>query len=126
MLSVTPAKYKSQYEWLKKVDSLALTNAQLNLQTAYKNFFRKKRGGFPKYKSKKKGRKRYTTNNQNGSIRIENGKIKLSKVGYVKIVQYRPITGIIKSVTAEQTPTNKYYVNIRGLTSELSQIFVQV
>ena len=89
-LSVTPAKYKSQYEWLKEVDSLALANAQLNLQSAYKNFFRKKRTGFPKFKSKKRSRKRYTTNNQHDSVRIENGKIKLPKVGYVKIVQHRP------------------------------------
>ena len=111
-LSVTPARYKSQYEWLKEVDSLALANAQLNLQTAYKNFFRKKRTGFPKFKNKKKSRKRYTTNNQHGSIRIERGKIKLPKVGYVKIVQHRPMIGIIKSVTVEQTPTNKYYVSI--------------
>ena len=35
----TPAKYKIGFEWLKEVDSLALANAQLNLQTAYKNFF---------------------------------------------------------------------------------------
>ena len=111
-LSVTPARYKSQYEWLKEVDSLALANAQLNLQTAYKNFFRKKRTGFPKFKSKKKTRKRYTTNNQHGSIRIEKGKIKLPKVGYVKIVQHRPMMGVIKSATIEQTPTNKYYVSI--------------
>lgn len=34
----TPAKYKVEYEWLKEIDSLALANAQLNLQTAYKNF----------------------------------------------------------------------------------------
>ena len=27
-LSVTPARYKNQYEWLKEVDSLALANAQ--------------------------------------------------------------------------------------------------
>lgn len=111
-LSVTPARYKNQYEWLKEVDSLALANAQLNLQTAYKNFFRKKRAGFPKYKSKKKTRKRYTTNNQHGSIRMENGKIKLPKVGYVKIVQHRPMMGVIKSATIEQTSTNKYYVSI--------------
>ena len=111
-LSVTPAKYKSQYEWLKEVDSLALANAQLNLQSAYKNFFRKKRTGFPKFKSKKRSRKRYTTNNQHDSVRIENGKIKLPKVGYVKIVQHRPMMGTIKSVTVEQTPTNKYYVSI--------------
>ena len=50
-LSVTPAKYKGQYEWLKEVDSLALANAQLNLQATYKNFFRKKRAGFPKFNS---------------------------------------------------------------------------
>ena len=111
-LQITPARYKSQYEWLKEVDSLALANAQLNLQAAYKNFFRKKRAGFPKYKSKKKSRKRYTTNNQHGSIRIEDGKIKLPKVGYVKIVQHRPMIGTIKSATIEQTPTNKYYVSI--------------
>ena len=112
ILSVTPAMYKSQYEWLKEVDSLALANAQLNLQSAYKNFFSKKRVGFPKYKSKKKSRKRYTTNNQHGSIRIEDGKIKLPKIGYVKIVQHRPMNGVIKSVTIEQTPTNKYYASI--------------
>ena len=53
-LSLTPARYKSQYEWLNEVDSLALANAQLNLQTAYNNFFSKKRAVFPKYKSKKK------------------------------------------------------------------------
>ena len=111
-LLVTPAQYKSQYKWLKEVDSLALANAQINLQVAYNNFFKKKRAGFPQYKSKKKSRRRYTTNNQHGSIRIEGKKIKLPKIGYVKIVQHRCMIGEIKSVTIEQTPTNKYYVSI--------------
>ncbi|MDQ0415433.1 transposase, partial [Mesobacillus stamsii] len=35
----TPAKYKDEFPFLKEVDSLALANAQINLQTAYKNFF---------------------------------------------------------------------------------------
>ena len=111
-LQTTPAQYKNEFEWLKEVDSLALSNAQLNLQSAYKNFFTKKSSGFPKFKSKKKSRKRYTTNNQNGSIRIENGKLKLPKAGFVKIVQHRPMIGKIKSVTIEKTPTNKYYASI--------------
>ena len=112
MLHTTPAQYKSEFEWLKEVDSLALANAQLNLQSAYKNYFSKKHSGFPKYKSKRKSRKKYTTNNQHGSIRIESGKLKLPKVGYVKVIQHRPMMGVIKSVTVEQTPTNKYYVSI--------------
>jgi len=45
--SPTPAKYKSEYVWLREVDSLALANAQMNLQTAYNNFFRDPKIGFP-------------------------------------------------------------------------------
>ena len=111
-LQTTPAQYKTEFEWLKEVDSLALANAQLNLQSAYKNFFNQKGVCFPKFKSKKKSRMRYTTNNQSGSVRIENGKLKLPKVGFVKIVQHRPMIGTIKSVTIEKTPTNKYFASI--------------
>ncbi len=111
MLLTTPAQYKTTFEWLKEVDSLALANAQLHLQSAYNNFFRRN-SCFPKFKSKKKSRMSYTTNNQNGSIRIESGKIKLPKVGFVKIVQHREVIGKIKSVTIEKTPTNKYYASI--------------
>ena len=53
MLNNTPAQYKKEYQWLKGVDSLALANAQMNLDKAYKNFFRDKSVGFPKFKSKK-------------------------------------------------------------------------
>jgi len=33
-LNNTPAEYKKEFEWLKEVDSLALANAQLNLNRA--------------------------------------------------------------------------------------------
>lgn len=36
----TPAKYKDEFPFLKEVDSLALANAQINLQNAYKNFLK--------------------------------------------------------------------------------------
>ena len=37
-LNNTPAQYKQEYGWLKEIDSLALANAQRNLQRAYNNF----------------------------------------------------------------------------------------
>ena len=67
-LNNTPAQYKKEFEWLKEVDSLALANAQLNLNKAYKNFFREKAIGFPKFKSKKSNHRSYTTNCVNGNI----------------------------------------------------------
>ena len=42
MLQTTPAQYKDEFSWLWEVDSLALCNAQLQVQAAYKNFFRDK------------------------------------------------------------------------------------
>lgn len=45
VLKNTPAQYKKEFDWLKEVDSLALANAQLNLDKAYKNFFRERKIG---------------------------------------------------------------------------------
>lgn len=113
-LNNTPAQYKKEFGWLKEVDSLALANAQMNLQAAYSNFFRSKKIGFPKFKSRKRGKNSYTTNNQKGSIRIVDGKLRLSKVGWVKIKNHRaiPDNQIIKSVTITRTPSGKYYASI--------------
>lgn len=114
-LNNTPAQYKAEFEWLKEIDSLALANAQMNLQTAYNNFFRNKSVGFPKFKSKHKNQNSYTTNNQGGNIRIEKGKyIKLPKAGLVRIKLHRqiPDTHTIKSCTISQTPSGKHFISI--------------
>jgi len=114
-LSNTPAQYKKDFPWLKEVDSLALANAQMNLNTAYNNFFRNlKTNGFPKFKSKKSGKYSYTTNNQGGTIYIECGYIRLPKIGKVKIKEHRKIKDIekIKSATISKTPSGEYYVSV--------------
>ena len=70
MLKNTPAGYKKEYPWLKEVDSLALANVQLNLEGAFRKFFREPGVGFPHYKSKKHSRKSYTTNMVNGNMDV--------------------------------------------------------
>ncbi|SDG16524.1 putative transposase [Paenibacillus sp. cl6col] len=118
----TPAQYKTEFPFLKEVDSLALANAQLNLQKAYSHFFRDKSVGFPKFKRKKDNHRSYTTNNQKGTVYIENGYIKLPKLKtLVRIKQHRPFFGLIKSVTIAKTPTKKYFVSI--LAEENEQLF---
>ncbi|MSA02221.1 IS200/IS605 family element transposase accessory protein TnpB [Lactonifactor sp. BIOML-A3] len=111
-LNNTPAQYKKEFPWLKEVDSLALANAQMNLQTAYNNFFSRPEVGFPKFKSKKSHYYSYKTNNQNGSIIISDKYIKLPKIGLVKIKKHRNFKGIIKSVKVSQEPSGKYYVSV--------------
>lgn len=87
MLRVTPAKYKREFPWLREVDSFALCNAQLNLDAAYRNFFRRvkagEKPGFPRYKAKHRSRCCYKTNFVNGNIRFEgDGRyLRLPKLG---------------------------------------------
>ena len=116
-VSVTPAQYKSDYPYLKEVDSLALANTQLNLQSAFRNCFcktRKKRNAFPKYKSAKRSRKSYTTNNQKGTVAILGNSIRLPKVGAVKAVIHRmpDPDWRLKSATISQDSDGKYYVSV--------------
>ena len=111
-LNNTPAQYKKEFEWLKEVDSLALANAQMNLQTAYNNFFKRPEVGFPKFKSKKKHNYSYTTNNQGGNIYVSDRYIKLPKIGLVRVKKHRDFKGLIKSVTVSQNPSGKYYVSV--------------
>ena len=99
-------------------DSLALSNAQINLEKAFNKFFDKKTG-HPKFKSKHKCRWSYTTNNlrnkenpEEDSIRFDGNRIKLPKVGYVKIVEHRQHEGLIKSVVVSKERSGEYYASI--------------
>lgn len=113
-LKVTPAKYKSEFPFLKEVDSLALCNEQLHLEQAYKNFFRDKRCGFPKFKSRKTDKASYTTNFVNNNIVLQNKEIKLPKLGIIKAVIHRtaPADYVLKSVTVSMESDNKFYVSV--------------
>ena len=113
----TPAMYKDDYPYLKEADSLALCNVQLNLQSAFKNCFskdRKANTGFPKFKSKKKSKKSYTTNNKNGTVAIVESYVKLPKIGMVKAVIHRQPEDdwAIKSATVSQNRAGDYFVSI--------------
>ena len=110
----TPAKYKKEFPFLKEVDSLALANTQLHLDKAYKNFFRDKSVGFPRFKSKKNPVQSYTTNNQKGTIALIDSKfIKLPKLkSLVRIKLHRQPKGVIKSATISRHSSGKYYISL--------------
>ncbi|MCI6188605.1 MAG: IS200/IS605 family element RNA-guided endonuclease TnpB [Clostridium sp.] len=109
---ITPASYKEQFQFLKEVDSLALSNAQLNRNKAFKAFF-KKQNKFPKYKTKR-NKQSYSTNNQNGTVYLsEDYKyISLPKIKNVRIKMHRKFKGVIKTVTVSKECDNTYYVSI--------------
>lgn len=110
-LDTQPPAYKSEYPFLKEVDSLALTSEYRDLNTAFKNFFRDTKVGYPKFKKKRDNHKSYTTYNQKGSVAIVGKYVKLPKIGYVKMRQSQPVLGSIKNATISQVPSGKYYIS---------------
>jgi putative transposase len=115
-LYVNPTYYKEIYPWLNEVDAQALNQAKRCLDISYTNFFKNNKG-YPKFKSKKRSKKSYTTcqpNSKQKSVRIENNKLKLPKLGFVKIKLTRKIHDdwILKRVTVSQSASGKYYASI--------------
>ena len=103
---------KNNYEFLKEADSLALCAEYNNVKNAFQNFFLGIRK-FPKYKTRK-DKNSYITTCVNNNIRIENAKIRLPKIGFVKIRLHRELPEIyeIKRVIVSNDKCDRYYVNI--------------
>lgn len=116
VLVTYPSNYKDEFPFLKEVDSNILAQEYLHLDRAYKNFFRNKNFGSPKFKSKKNNYRAFNTINQNNLIQIiDNKYLKLPKsknFGLIKVKISQPIRGTIKTVTISQVPSGKYYVSM--------------
>ena len=102
---------KQEIDWLREPDKCALQNSLKDLDTAYKNFFRSVKSGrktdFPRFKSKRNGRKSYKTNS---NIVISNSYVRLPKLGLVKCRISKEVKGRILSATVSQNPSGKYFI----------------
>lgn len=121
---------KKELIWLQEVDKFALQQTLKDLDQAYKNFFRRikqcrEKAGFPKFKSKKNNKQSYRTQftktSAGGNIRIDNNKVMLPKLGWIKFKNSKIFTGQIKNATISKTSTNKYYVSL-CVDTEINQL----
>ena len=74
------------------------------------NLFSNKKFGYPKFKSKRKSRKSFTT--KSASIKIVDNYINLPKVKLVKCKLSRKVEGKILNATVSQSKSGKYYVSL--------------
>ncbi len=106
--SMIPVWKAGEYPWLKEADSQALQSAVLNLNVAYQNFF-KRHAGFPRFLKKHDARQSIQYPQR---VKLDENQIYLPKVGWVKAVVHREITGKIKTVTVTRESNGKYYAAI--------------
>lgn len=99
---------KKECGWLKEVNSQSLQQSIQNMDIAFKKFF--KGAGFPKFKSKHKGKQSFSIPQ---NVIVENNLLIIPKFKEgIDIALHREIKGTIKSATISVTPTGKYFVSI--------------
>ncbi len=99
---------KKEFSWLKEdCYSAVLQCVAINLNKAYTNFFAG-RAKHPRFKSLHgKQSIQYPQN-----VTVEGNCLQVPKVGEIKAVFHREITGTIKTVTISKTPSGKYFASI--------------
>lgn len=112
-------KLKQEYEWLSEIGSQSLQQVMRNLDTAFKHFFRSKKG-FPKFKSKKDNHQSFQIPTNNGNnYKIKDNKLFIPKLkSGIKIIQHRPFEGKTKTATISKNPSNQYFISILVETLE--------
>ena len=112
---LTQIKKEKDFEWLNLSGSQQLQQSVSNLDKAFSNFFRAKKG-FPKFK--KKNNKQSFRIPQSVKVDFESYKFFVPKIGWIKYYKDKPINGTIKFATVSKTPTNRYFVSITFETNE--------
>lgn len=120
-------KLKKEFHQYKNIHSQVLQNVVDRVDKAFKNFFDrikknksnkvKTKVGFPRYKPYKEYKSFTLT--QSGFELIEKvnqknnkqiNKLKISKIGEIKIVLHRTVAGTIKNCIIKKTKTDKWFV----------------
>ena len=105
---------KKSLTWLKEVDATALQSSLRDLDTSFKNFFRRvkngEKPGYPKFKSKKNRHQSYKSKCVGTNIKVLDKAVQLPKLGLVKCRISKEVKGRILSATVSQNPSGKYFV----------------
>ncbi len=94
--------------WLKNINSQSLQSSLMNLDKAYKRFFKTKTG-FPRYKSKHSTQSFQCPQN----CEIIGNKLSIPKIREIKLIMSRELSvGNIKTITISKTSTRKYFASV--------------
>ena len=115
MKELTQLKKTEEYAWLNLAGSQQLQQSISNLDNAFTNFFKAKKG-FPKFKSKHN--KNSFRIPQAVKVDFETYRFFIPKIGWVKYYKDKPIDGEAKFATVSKTPTGRYFVSITFETNE--------
>ncbi|WP_211228522.1 RNA-guided endonuclease InsQ/TnpB family protein [Glycomyces tenuis] len=114
---ITDAKRTAERSWLGEVSAVVLQQALADAGRAYKNFFASLKGnragarvGLPRFKRRAARQAIRFTRNARFNV-LDNGRLRLPKIGDLKVAWSRELPAVPSSVTIVKTTTGKYYAS---------------
>jgi putative transposase len=106
-------QWKAENEWLKDGHAQAMQEALTRLDLAFRSFFRRvkagEKPGYPRFRSADRYDS-FTYPQERGNWRfLDNGRVRLSKIGDVKIKLHRPLSGECKTLTIQRDAIGNWY-----------------
>ena len=107
------AQWRAGDEWVSSGHAQAQQNAQLRVDLAFQAFFRRVKAGqepgYPRFRCKERYDS-FTYPQEKGNWRfLDDGRLRLSKIGAVKIKLHRPIEGRAKTLTIRRGSVSNWY-----------------
>ena len=117
-------EYKPNHDpWLKEVHQKPIKQAIMNVDAAFRQFF-KGEAGYPKFKKKKdENVKAYFPKNNPRDFRVQRHKMKMPSLGWIRLKEYGyiPVGADISSCTISKK-AGRYYVSVLCEVEEPNEI----
>lgn len=107
---------KREKAWLNEADVSSLQSSIKDADRAYNDFIGGNSNGHPRkqpvFRSKRNRRASYTTKSACNAIRIEDGSVRVPKIGFVRCRVSKQVKGRILSATVSRSASGKYFVSL--------------
>ena len=95
------AAKRDQFPWMYEVTKCAPQEAVIDLGAAFRSFF-ETRGRYPRFKKRGVARDSFCAANEAGTFRVEGRRLRLPKIGWVRMREALRFTGKAKRVTVSR------------------------
>ena len=117
------------FEEYEQIHSQVLQDVAKRVDRAYQNFYRRvkekktgkmQKAGFPRFKPMT--RYRSLTYPQSGFHLLENGHLKLSKIGELRMFMHRSLCGEIRTLNISREQTGKWYASFSVMPGKVANV----
>jgi putative transposase len=102
---LTALKHNPEFAWLKEIDSQLLQQALADCKRAFDNFFAG-RARFPKFKKRESAMQSFRIPQR---VKLENRRVYIPKIGWIKIRQSRDVECRLKSATFKRNAVGEWF-----------------